>query len=78
MKESENSSLNELSTPYRAQSAGSDGLALPDWSGQVPHVSRVPREQWLAYCQANLPRLRRQPGFAARRRENGIRAEFQL
>jgi hypothetical protein len=78
MKESENSSLNELSTPYRARSAESDGLALPDWSGQVAHVSRVPRAQWLAYCQANLPRLRRQPGFAARRRENGIRAEFQL
>lgn len=54
------------------------GLALPDWSGQVAHVSRVPRAQWMAYCQANLPRLRRQPGFAARRRENGIRAEFRL
>lgn len=78
MKESENSSLCEVSTPCQAQSAVSGVLALPDWSGQVAHVSRVPREQWLAYCQANLPRLRRQPGFAVRRRENGIHAEFRL
>ncbi len=78
MKESENSSLNEVTTPYRARSAEPDGLVLPDWSGQVAHVSRVPREQWFAYCQSNLPRLRRSPGFAARRRENGIRAEFRL
>lgn len=78
MNESENSSLSEVSPPYRTRSAEPDGLALPNWSGQVAHVSQVPREQWLAYCQSNLPRLRRSPGFSARRRENGIHAEFCL
>jgi hypothetical protein len=74
MNESSNYSLEENSTPEEA----SDKLVLPDWSGHVARVSRVPADEWLAYCRANLSRLRSRPGYAKRRRQNGITAEFSL
>ena len=53
-------------------------LELPDWSGHRSHHSRMPNDQWLAYCRSNLSKLRAHPGFAERRRQQGIVVEFAL
>jgi len=74
MNESSNSSLEEKATAYRSL----DGFVLPDWGGHAAHASRVPADEWLAYCRANLAKLRSRPGYALRRRQNGITAEFSL
>ena len=71
MNKSESYSLKE--TP------GESGpLNLPDWSGQLPHRSRVPNDQWLSYCRSNLPKLRVHPGYRSRRLQHGVEAEFTL
>jgi len=74
MNESSNSSLEEDSTPYRF----SGELVLPDWGGHVARTSQVAADEWLAYCRANLAKLRSRPGYALGRRRNGITAEFSL
>ena len=74
MSESFNSSLNEAAPEYGLGA----GLELPDWSGHQPHRSRVPTDEWLAYCRSNLPKLRLRPGHAQIRRQNGIAVEFHL
>ena len=51
-------------------------LEFPDWSGQLPHRSRVSNDRWLNYCRSNLAKLRAYPGYAERRRRNGIPVEF--
>jgi hypothetical protein len=38
----------------------------------------VTAEAWLAYCRSNLGKLRQRPGYAHRRRQNGISATFSL
>jgi hypothetical protein len=53
-------------------------LEFPDWSGQLPHRSRVSNDRWLEYCRSNLHKLRAYPGYAERRRRNGIPVEFTL
>jgi hypothetical protein len=53
-------------------------MVFPDWSGHLPHRTRVPIDQWLAYCRANLARLRGLPGYRQQRRQDGINAEFSL
>jgi hypothetical protein len=53
-------------------------LEFPDWSGKLPHRSRVPNDEWLAYLRSNLPKLRATPGYWERRRQNGIPVEFTL
>ena len=74
MNESSDYSLKENPT-----SCGSaEGLVLPDWSGHVAHGPRVPTDEWLNYCRANLGKLRSRPGYAQRRRQNGIATEFSL
>lgn len=70
MSESENSLLRE--TP------GDAALEFPDWSGQLPHRSHVSNDQWLAYCRANLPKLRARSGYAQARQQHGIPVEFRL
>lgn len=70
MSEFENSLLRE--TP------GDATLEFPDWSGQLPHRSRVPNDEWLAYCRANLPKLRASAGYAQARQQHGIPVEFQI
>jgi len=53
-------------------------LEFPDWSGQLPHRSRVSNDAWLAYCRSNLAKIRTSPGYAEGRRQNGVSAEFRL
>jgi hypothetical protein len=57
---------------------GAEDLVFPDWSGQVAAQARMPRDEWLAYCRSNLSKLRLRPGYAHRRRQNGISAESSL
>ncbi|HMJ90332.1 MAG TPA: hypothetical protein VK530_10970 [Candidatus Acidoferrum sp.] len=71
MSESENYSLNDC-----PPSIGD--LELPDWSGMLPGRANMPADQWLAYCKAQLPRLKKIPRYAERRREQGIPIEFVL
>ena len=74
MNESSGCSLRESPPAY-----GPSGLLdLPDWSGQVAHRSRVPTDEWLAYCRANLSKLRTRPGYVQSRLQHGIGAEFSL
>lgn len=56
----------------------SEGLVFPNWSGQVATKARVPTDQWFQYCRSNLKQLRSRPGYARRRRQNGVAAEFSL
>jgi hypothetical protein len=74
MNESYNCSNEEPRTADRP----SDELVLPDWSGQVRRAPRMPLNQWLEYCRSHLSELRRRPGYAQRRRQNGIPVEFSL
>lgn len=55
-----------------------DDLVLPDWSGMLPSRPRMSTDDWLAYCKAQLPRLKQHPRYAERRREQGISVEFVL
>lgn len=57
---------------------GAELLDLPDWSGPLPHHSRVPNDEWLAYCRSNLSKLCARPGYGQTRRQDGIAAEFEL
>ena len=75
MNESSDSPLHEAPAPY---GGAAEGLEFPDWSGMLPHRSRVSNDDWLAYCRSNLPLLRSKPGYVARRRQNGISVEFNL
>jgi len=73
MSESLGSSLNEPSTPYRG-----NALEFPDWSGHLPPRRRASKDQWLAYCRSNLPKLRQLPGYRDARLQDGISVEFVL
>jgi hypothetical protein len=53
-------------------------LDLPDWSGMLPHRARMSTDDWLAYCKAQLPKLKKWPRYEERRREQGIPVEFVL
>ena len=74
MSESSDYSLNEAPALY----AGADKLEFPDWSGHLPHRSRVPNDEWLAYCLSNLPQIRSRPGYSESRKQDGITAEFRF
>jgi len=78
MNEFSTTSLNEASPTYQADAIGGLDFDLPDWSGQLHRTSRVPLDQWLAYCRSNLPRLRQSPRFSERRSQHGVGAEFSL
>lgn len=75
MSESSASPLHEAPAPC---GGATDDLEFPDWSGMLPHLSRVSNDDWLAYCRSNLPLLRSKPGYELRRRLNGIPVEFVL
>jgi len=53
-------------------------LEFPDWSGHLPHRSRVSNDAWLAYCRSNLAKIRTSPGYAEGRKQDGIATEFRL
>jgi len=53
-------------------------LEFPDWSGLLPHRSRVSNDTWLAYCRSNLAKIRTRPGYAEGRKQDGISTEFRL
>jgi len=53
-------------------------LEFPDWSGHLPHRSRVSNDAWLAYCRSNLAKIRASPGYAEGRGQDGINTEFRL
>jgi len=74
VSESSSYSLKETPPPF----GGADTLKFPDWNGQSPHRSRMPTDEWLAYCRSNLPRLRARPGAAQARCQHGIGVEFVL
>ena len=65
--------LNEPSPPF-----GGKDLEFPEWSGHLPAPSRMPVNQWLAYCRSNLPKIRKQPGYHESRLQDGIAVEFVL
>ena len=74
MNESSDYSLKESRLIY-----GNAGeLEFPDWSGQLPHRSRVSNDTWLAYCLSNLAKIRTSPGYAEGRMQDGIATEFRL
>jgi len=74
MNESSDYSLKESWSIY-----GNAGeLEFPDWSGQLPHRSRVSNDTWLAYCRSNLAKIRSSPGYAVGRKQDGIATEFRL
>jgi hypothetical protein len=74
MNESSDYSLKESRLIY-----GNAGeLEFPDWSGHLPHRSRVSNDTWLAYCRSNLAKIRTSPGYAERRSQHGITTEFRL
>ena len=74
MNESSNYSLEESRLIY-----GNAGeLEFPDWSGHLPHRSRVSNDAWLAHCRSNLANLRISPGYAEGRKQDGIAAEFRF
>lgn len=70
--------MSESASSLLRDTPGDEPLGLPDWSGQVPHRSRVSNDEWLAYCRSNLPKLRARPGYGQTRRQDGIAAEFAL
>jgi hypothetical protein len=74
MNESSNYSVEGIAP--RDGSAGR--IVFPDWSGHRPHRWRVSTERWLAYCRANLVRLRERSGFGRERRRQAIDVEFSL
>ncbi len=73
MSESSDYSLRESRSIY-----GNGELELPDWSGHLPHRSRVSNDTWLAYCRSNLAKIRTRPGYAEGRKQDGISTEFRL
>ena len=74
MNESSDYSLRESRSIY-----GNTGeLEFPDWSGHLPHRSRVSNDAWLAYCRSNLAKIRASPGYAEGRGQDGINTEFRL
>ena len=74
MSESSDYSLNEAPALH----TGADKLEFPDWSGLLPHRSRVSNDAWLAYCRSNLAKIRASPGYAEGRGQDGINTEFRL
>ena len=70
--------MNESEHYFLKESPGGESLDFPDWSGQQPHRSRVPSDEWLAYCRSNVIKLRARPGFKQGRRQHGIQVEFTL
>lgn len=74
MSESSNFSANQPE-PERGDDTP---LEFPDWSGQLPSRPQMSKDDWLAYCLSNLPKLRARPGYEQRRRQNGISVEFVL
>jgi len=74
MSESPSYLLKETPPPFGA----ADILEFPVWNGQLPHHSRMPTDEWLAYCRSNLPRLHVRPGAAQARCQHGINVEFVI
>lgn len=74
MKKSSSSSLNEVPPSYGVAL----DLDLPDWSGHMPSRHAGSKDAWIAYCRANLAKLRKFPGHSDKRRAHGIAVEFHL
>lgn len=72
------SSPNEPAPSRPKPAKSGDELPLPDWSGQRPRQSRVPTDEWLAYCRSNLPLIRSKPGYQERRLKSKVSVEFVL
>ncbi|MEK7685308.1 MAG: hypothetical protein AAB466_07800 [Verrucomicrobiota bacterium] len=78
MNESSASSPNEPAPACAVPAQFGDHLELPDWSGQRPRQTRVPTDEWLAYCRSNLPLIRSKPGYQERRLKSKVSVEFVL